>query len=58
MKNGADTFLVSFDYTHGDIPVLIVGRRGTKKEIDIINAFMDEEAKELYRKLTTKKAGD
>lgn len=58
MKNVSDTFLVSFDYTHGDIPVLIVGRRGTKKEIDIINAFMDEEAKELYRKLTTKKAGD
>lgn len=58
MKNVSDTFLVSFDYAHGDIPVLIVGRRGTKKELDIINAFMDEEAKELYRKLITKKAGD
>ncbi len=59
MENVSDTFLVSFDYAHGDIPVLIVGRRGIKKEIDIINAFKGEEAKELYQKLTTtKKAGD
>lgn len=54
-KNKSDTFLVSFDYTHGDIPVLIVGRRVKKKDIDIINAFEGEEAKELYQKLTTKK---
>lgn len=53
LKNKADTFLVSFDYRHGDIPVLIVGRRGKEKEIDIINAFQGEEAEELYRKLTT-----
>jgi hypothetical protein len=33
--------------------VLIVGRRGKEKEIDIINAFQGEEAEELYRKLTT-----
>lgn len=54
MKGKSDTFLVSFDYTHGDIPVLIVGRK-EKGEIDIINAFKGEEAKELYQKLTTKK---
>lgn len=54
MKNKSDTFLVSFDYTHGDIPVLIVGRRGTEKEIDIVNAFKGDEAKELYQKLTKK----
>lgn len=54
LKNKADTFLVSFDYTHGNIPVLIVGRRGKEKEIDIINAFKGDEAKELYRKLTKK----
>lgn len=53
LKNKANTFLVSFDYRHGDIPVLIVGRRGKEKEIDIINAFQGEEAEELYRKLTT-----
>lgn len=54
MKNKSDTFLVSFDYKHGDIPVLIVARKD-KGEIDIINAFKDEEARELYQKLTAKK---
>lgn len=48
MKNKSDTFLVSFDYAHGDIPVLIVGRKGEKREIDIINAFKGDEAKDLY----------
>lgn len=54
MKEKSDTILVSFDYTHGDIPVLIVGRK-KKGEIEIINAFKDDEAKELYQRLTTKK---
>ncbi len=49
MKN---KFLVSFDYTHGSIPVLIVGRK-EKGGIDIINAFQGKEAKELYKKLIT-----
>lgn len=57
MKNKSDTFLVSFDYTHGDIPVLIVGRKGKKNEIDIVNAFRGDEAKELYQRLTVKKGG-
>lgn len=51
MKNKSDTFLVSFDYTHGDIPVLIVGRK-KKGGIDVVNAFKGDEAKELYQKLT------
>lgn len=55
MKGKSDTILVSFDYIHGDIPVLIVGRRGNEKEIDVINAFEGEEAKDLYQKLTKKK---
>lgn len=55
LKNKSDTFLVSFDYTHGDIPVLIVGRRGKEQEIDIINAFKGDEAKELYLRLVTKR---
>lgn len=55
-KNKSDTFLVSFDYTHGDVPVLIVGRREKEKEIDIVNAFKGNEAKELYQKLTTKES--
>ena len=56
MKNKSDTILVSFNYTHGDILVLIVGRKG-KGEIDIIDAFKGDEATELYQKLT-KKAGN
>lgn len=48
MKGKSDTFLVSFDYMHGDIPVLIIGQKGEKKEIDIINAFKGDEAKDLY----------
>ena len=55
MENKSDTFLASFDYTHGYIPVLIVGRRGKEKEIDIINAFQGDEAKELYKRLTEKR---
>lgn len=54
MENKSDTFLVSFDYAHGNIPVLIVGRKD-KGGLDIINAFKGEEAKELYQKLTAKK---
>lgn len=55
MENKSDTFLASFDYMHGNIPVLIVGRRGKEKEIDIINAFQGDEAKELYKRLTEKR---
>lgn len=54
MKGKSDTILVSFDYMYGDIPVLIVGRK-KKDEMEIINAFKDDEAKELYQELTTKK---
>ena len=54
MKNVSDTILVSFDYKNGDIPVLIVGRRGKELEIDIVNAFKGDEAKELYQRLTGK----
>lgn len=54
MKGKSDVLLVSFDYTHGDIPVLIVGKND-KGGLDIINAFKGEEAKELYQKLTAKK---
>ena len=54
MKGKSDTILVSFDYTHGDVPVLIVGRK-KKGEIEVINAFKGEEAKELYQRLLAKK---
>lgn len=47
-------FLVSFDYADEDIPVLIVGRK-CRGRTDIINVFTDDEAEELYQKLTAKK---
>ena len=51
-----DTILVSYDFTHGkDKSVLVVGRKQPKETVEIINAFMGEEAEELYKKLITKK---
>lgn len=32
MKGKSDTILVSFDYTHGDVPVLIVGRKKKRRD--------------------------
>lgn len=54
MKN-SDTILVGWDKSHGDIPVLIVGRKGAGKKVDLINQFQGKEAEELYQKLTERK---
>lgn len=51
-KKEIDTLLVSYDNVSNDKPVLIVGRRGKRGVPQIINAFQDEEAEELYKKLT------
>lgn len=54
-EKGIDTLLVSYDAISNDKPVLIVGRkvaRGARGAVQIINAFQDEEAEELYKKLT------
>ena len=47
------TLLVSYD---SDNAVLIVGSKNKKRQalVDIVNAFQDEEAHELYKKLTEK----
>ena len=50
--NGA--VIVSWDFSHEDTGVLIVGRQ-KNKEITVINAFQGKEARELYEKLTIKK---
>lgn len=50
MKN-SDTLLVGFDHSHGDIAVLIVGRKETGETVQIINQFQGKEAEELYQKL-------
>ena len=49
------SIIVAFDYKAGsDNAVLIVGKKNPKQDIVIINAFQGEEAKELWKKLTTK----
>ncbi len=44
--------LVGFDYTQGDIPVLVVAEK-TDSDLSIINAFKSNDAIELYTLLTT-----
>lgn len=56
-KKENDVLLISYDNASNDKPVLIVGRkmnRGGRALVKIVNAFQDEEAEELYKKLTTK----
>lgn len=49
-----DTIIVCYDYTHGeDETILLVGRRNSNSQTDIINAFQGHEATELYNKLVT-----
>lgn len=54
-KKGIDTLLVSYDNISNDKPILIVGRKEPRGAVQVllpINAFQDEEAEELYKKLT------
>ena len=47
--------IVSWDFSNGkDVGVLIVGEQKNGK-VNIINAFQGQEAKDLYKKLTTPK---
>ena len=57
-KKEIDTLLVSYDNISNDKPVLIVGRKGKRGVPQIINAFQDEEAEELYKKLTIQTGRD
>lgn len=57
-KKGGTTecILVSYDNSNGlDRSVLIVGRQRKGKPVEIINAFQNEEANELWERLITKK---
>ena len=47
--------LVAIDISENDKAVMIVGEKGPGIDIKVINAFSDEEAIELYKKLITKK---
>lgn len=48
--------IVSFDFSDKDHGVCIVGKQENGK-MNIINAFQDEEAREIFDKLTTKEGG-
>lgn len=50
-----DAILVSFDNTHGDTALLLVGRKGTGEAVKIINAITGPEAEELYKRLVERK---
>ena len=56
-KKEIDVLLISYDNVSNDKPVLIVGRKGKRGVPQIINAFQDEEAEELYKKLTIQTGG-
>lgn len=52
------TLLVGYSFgqtDNGDGDVLIVGTKRPKQEIDVVNAFQGEEARELYRRLTERR---
>ena len=56
MKNLTTSLIIGFDYNEDkDNAVLIVGSKTPDKDVEIINAFQGDEAKELYEKLTTRK---
>ena len=50
-----DAIIVSYDDHSNDVPILIVGRKRLNESTEIINAFDDDEAKELYERLITVK---
>ena len=59
MPRLSDTVLVSFNRESGDSdPILIVGRKRKNQSVEIINAFHDDEAVELYNRLTTVKKSE
>lgn len=49
-----DTVLIGYSVTsEKDSCVLTVGRKRPNGSVEIINAFQGDEAKEIYKKLTT-----
>ena len=56
-KKGIDVLIVGYDNVTNDKPVLLVGRKRASGLVQIINAFQDEEAEELYKKLTIQTGG-
>ena len=57
MKEIAGSFIVSYSFSNKDTGVLIVGKQ-TKGKVDIVNAFQNEEAKNILDMLVTKKKSE
>ena len=56
-KTSSGAYVVSWDFSNGnDVGVLLVGIR-RNGQLKIVNAFQGEEAYDIYKKLSTKKAG-
>lgn len=51
--NISGSLIFSFSFTSKDKGVVIIGRPDENGKIDVINAFENEEAIELYNKLIT-----
>lgn len=50
------SLIIGYDISHtSDNKILVVGKRGPKGSIEIVNAFQGDEAEELYNNLITKK---
>lgn len=50
------SLIIGYDISHtSDNKVLVIGKRGPKGSIKIVNAFQGDEAEELYNNLITKK---
>lgn len=59
MKPLTDTLLVSIDSsTDGDETVLLVGRKRLNESVEIVNAFQEKDAMDLYKQLVTVKKGE
>ena len=54
MKEEHGCLLVSFDFEN-DVPIVLVGNRSKTlpRDVDITNAFQDQDAIDIYNKLTT-----
>ena len=53
--NSSGTLIVSWDFSHEkDYDILFVGKQdGTK--LEVINMILDEDARDIYKRLTTVK---
>lgn len=56
--NTVGSVIVSWDFSHSkDHDVLIVGKQENGR-VNIVNAFLDEKAREIYKTLTTIQKGE